>query len=175
VNRVDPDGRSSWVYNRFHGYIALYSGEGTLIGAWRAANNVDSDSKGVWPDGSYTIQDSTAPHTHGGDKDTLDGEYGTHGIIRADTFTDTDGDTRTGMGVHAGRENDADGLGRTGPEHATFGCIRTTEEGMETAAETAPVDPIETIDVTSNPDPPSTDLIPFGPFFVPPEPPDKVK
>ena len=169
VNRFDPDGLSSLVYNGNQGYIALYSGEGILIGAWPAANNVDSGSKGVWPDGTFTMFDKDKPYTHGGTKDTRDGEYGTRGIFRADNFTDTDGDTRSSMGVHAGRENDADGRGRTGPAHATLGCIRTTEEAMEIIAETAAVDPIETIDVTRHPVPPQTDLVPFGPFIVPPE------
>jgi len=170
LNRIDPDGESSLVYNSHTGYIALYSGEGVLIGAWPAGNNVDSSSQGVWPEGVYTMLDQDAAHLHGEDGgDTRDGPYGTQGIFRAESFMDSDGDWRSGMGVHAGRENDEDGLGRSGVEYATMGCIRTTEEAMEIIAETAPVDPIETIEVVRHPDPPRTDFLPFGRFLVPAE------
>lgn len=37
---------------------------------------------------------------------------------------------RPEMGVHAGREGWFDSKGRTGWQHETSGCIRTTEEAM---------------------------------------------
>jgi hypothetical protein len=93
------------------------------------------------------MRDTTKPNVHGGTKDTADGEYGTSGIFRAKDFKDSTGTTREEMGVHAGRENDEDGLKRSGPEHATFGCIRTTEDAMKAIVETAAVDPLRTITV----------------------------
>jgi RHS repeat-associated protein len=167
VLRVDPDGRSSLVFNRKHGYIAFYSGEGTLIGAWSAANNADSRSRGSkrWPAGEYSMLDRTQPRTHARG-DTVDGEYGTRGIFRAQNFDDN-GVERTGMGVHAGRQNATDGAGRSGVEHATMGCIRTTEDAMKIIAETAAVDPVETIRVEDEPVPPRTDLGIFGIYMLP--------
>jgi hypothetical protein len=93
------------------------------------------------------MKDTTRPNTHGRAADSLNGEYGTRGIFRAMNFKDASGTMREDMGVHAGRQNDPDGLGRTGVDHATRGCIRTTEEAMEVIAETALVDPLTSIKV----------------------------
>jgi RHS repeat-associated protein len=163
ILRLDPDGRSSLVFNRESGYVALYSGEGMLIGAWSAANNASSNSKGsrIWPAGEYAMLDQNTPNTHA-NGDTLDGAYGTQGIFRASNFDDN-GVERAGMGVHAGRANATDGLGRSGFEHATMGCVRTTEEAMEIIAETALVDPLTTITIEEEA-PVDDDLGVFGAF-----------
>ena len=169
VVRIDPNGKASLVYNRAHGYIALYNNERMLIGAWPAANNASSDSRGskIWPAGTYEMLDRTSPHTHA-TGDTVDGQYGSRGIFRAEPFMDR-GVLRTGMGVHAGRQNETDELGRSGVEHATQGCVRTTEEAMEIIEQTAEVDPLETITIEDKPVPPLTDLGIFGEFLLPVE------
>jgi RHS repeat-associated protein len=149
LKQTDPNGKAHLVYNNDAKYLALYSAEGALIGAWPAANNVDSHSKGakVWSEGTYPMKDTTQPNLHGGTADSVDGEYGTNGIFRAQDFKDSTGTQREEMGVHAGRENDEDKLKRSGPEHATFGCIRTTEDAMKAIVETAVIDPLKTIEV----------------------------
>jgi hypothetical protein len=96
------------------------SAGGVLAGPFDAYNNVDSHSKGVWPDGTYPYVGYNA-HSALSDPDS---EYGADGIL----IFNVPG--RIGMGVHSGRQSIPDGLGRVGPEHCTLGCIRTTDEAM---------------------------------------------
>ena len=94
---------------------------------WKAANNTDSRSKGPWPPGVYEAHQLIRVTGHKADRD---GAYGPW-FMAFRPFTDsTTGLRRTGMGIHAGRENDADGRGRTGHQHATMGCIRIEPPGM---------------------------------------------
>src|SRR5215475_12402474 len=88
------------------------SAGGVLAGPFDAYNNVDSHSKGVWPDGTYPYIGYTA-HSALSDPDS---EYGADGIL----IFNVPG--RIGMGVHSGRQSIPDGLGRVGPEHCTLGC-----------------------------------------------------
>src|SRR5438105_15914017 len=105
---------SSLIFFRGLHELQLFDESGELVDSWDAYNNVDSSSKGIWPDGRYAFS-NWLPHAGLG----VDSAYGTHGIY----IFNVPG--RTGMGVHAGRKNIADGLGRKGPEHASMGCIRT--------------------------------------------------
>jgi hypothetical protein len=86
-------------------------------GSFEAYNNVDSKSAGKWPKGTFKYERHT---THADDSE--DSAYGSNGNF---IFTVPN---RTDMGIHSGRKNKADGLGRKGPKHATMGCIRTTDE-----------------------------------------------
>ena len=85
-----------------------------------AHNNVDSKAKGKWPNGTFSFERTTEHRD-----DAADSAYGTHGNV---IFTVPG---RTNMGVHSGRTAKADGRGRHGPEHATMGCIRSTDAAVQ--------------------------------------------
>jgi hypothetical protein len=104
-----------------HTLRLLASGGSPLAGPFVAYNNVDSHSKGPWPAGDFRFVARNA-HLELSDPDS---EYGSNGIL----IFEVPG--RVGMGVHSGRRDIPDGLGRTGPEHCTLGCIRTTDEAVE--------------------------------------------
>jgi hypothetical protein len=104
-----------------------------LLGTFKAHNNVTSTSKGKWEDGSYDMYDQTSRRTHKGQyekdgktlQDSENGRYGTGGIYRAKDFKESTDEERTGMAVHAGREN------KEFESRKTEGCIRTTPEAMK--------------------------------------------
>jgi hypothetical protein len=83
---------------------------------YTAYNNIDSQAKGKWPNGTYAYE----RHTDHSDEDS-NGSYGPGGnhIFK---FEDN---SRTNMGIHAGRKD------KKGPAHPTMGCIRTTDEGVK--------------------------------------------
>ena len=110
---------SHLVFSRLIDSLELFDAKGLRLGQWQAANNVASTSNGIWPDGRYDF-DYWKDHPESG----IDGAYGTKGIFIFKVHG------RVGMGVHAGRKNVADGKKRKGPQHATLGCVRTTEEAM---------------------------------------------
>ena len=107
-----------------------------LLGTFDAHNIVTRRSKGKWEDGTYSMYDIKKRHTHTtlekrgvwkGERyeDSPNGAYGQGGNYRADIkFTQTDGQTREGMAVHAGRQ-DKPFLNRR-----TAGCVRTTAACM---------------------------------------------
>ena len=99
--------------------LTLNQSDGTSQ-TFPANNNVDSRSQGRWPDGTY---DYSGHRTHGPVDDSINGKYGTHGGFEFQV------PGHTGMEVHSGRQNVVDGLGRQGVDHATFGCIRTNDDG----------------------------------------------
>lgn len=103
------------------------------IGAWACNNNVDSKSRGPWPEGIFPFE-LYVPVT--GNQGKADGSYGPF-FFR---FTVPG---RDGMGIHAGREIKKDGLNRSGPNHATLGCLRTTASAVTQLAELHRRDPIE--------------------------------
>ena len=127
---------SSLQFDREANELTLLNADGTRIGNWNAANNVDSHSKGIWPDGEYDFERCK---TH--PDDAPDSAYGSSGIF---IFTVPG---REDMGVHSGRESVPDGLGRRGFLHCTMGCVRTTDEAMAQLVLTHRTDPIATIDI----------------------------
>ena len=148
---IDPDGESSLRFDGGASTITLMDRHGNVIATWPAYNNVQhTNPNGRWEDGTYHMLDSTAPHMHGEPADTPAGEYGPHGSVRARDFTETNGNHRTTMAVHSGRTDVPDSAGRTGPHHATNGCIRTTDDAMGTIESVMATDPLETITVTNN-------------------------
>jgi hypothetical protein len=108
-----------------------------IAGPWAAANFVDSQAKGVFPVGTFKFE---AWQNHPGDGP--DSPFGSSGVA---TFLVAG---RDGMGVHSGRENAPDALGRRGIAHCTFGCIRTTNDAMKAIAAEHAEDPITEIFVT---------------------------
>jgi hypothetical protein len=112
---------SNVVFHRTARKLQLFSdGVATPVAEFEADNNVDSHSRGEWPNGIYSYSHWT-PHP-GDDANSM---FGQHGIFLFDVAG------REGMGIHAGRQLVKDGLGRMGPAHCTLGCIRTTDEGTE--------------------------------------------
>ena len=103
-----------------------------LLGTFKAHNNVTSSSKGKWEDGKYDMDSKKERVTHtGNDKDGIpldskNGSYGEGGSYRAKNFKETTTtETRTGMSVHAGRED------KNFEDRKTEGCVRTTPDGMK--------------------------------------------
>ena len=95
----------------------MYDGNGNAVGTFPAGNNTQSSSNGPFPPGTHDY-DYHVPHPESG----ADGAYGSNGNYVFNV------PGRTGMGVHSGRANSCDRAGRCGVEHATNGCIRTTDE-----------------------------------------------
>lgn len=128
---------SALAFDRAAGFLTAAGKDGTPIGKWPAANNVDSHSHGQWPKGIFNFAYVVA---HPGDDENS--AYGSHGIL---VFTVPG---RYGMGVHSGRQDIPDGLHRIGVEHCTMGCIRTTDDAMAAIVAMHKQDPIAVITVT---------------------------
>ncbi|GLQ88967.1 L,D-transpeptidase [Dyella flagellata] len=120
--------------------VSLISKDGKTLGTWTAYNNVDSHAtvKSHLPNGSYQVQDKTAPHRHAADPN---GPYGSYGIIRFDV------PNHSGIGLHSGRAN-AKHL--PGPQHPTMGCIRTSDEAMLAIKDAIASDPLTVMEVAGN-------------------------
>jgi len=160
---TDPDGMNPYlIYNDKTKTLSIYDDNKTagkykddkLLGTFSAHNNVTSDSKGKWEDGKYEMLDKNTRATSTGQKDSKgilkdskNGMYGEGGIYRAKNFNETTtSETRTGMAVHAGRDNKNLGSGSW-----TGGCVRTTPEAM-TAIDGAIEDygPLQSLIVQNN-------------------------
>jgi hypothetical protein len=133
--------------------LTFFDTQGNQVGQWPANNLVDHgyvvNHHGLpfIPNDSYTIEDQDAPHTHGRNNpdDSLNGAYGRFGIIRLDPFS-VNGRRHAGVAVHSGRAD-------AGAEnHATHGCIRTTDEAMGVITRLMRNDPLESITVQNNHD-----------------------
>jgi RHS repeat-associated protein len=150
---IDPLGLSSLVYNGSTATITLYSGnnfDGTIL-AQGVAYNFVASGYSTFPYGIY--QAGPWHQYNAGDPDS---PYGPYGNL---TFNVPG---HTGMSVHSGRNN----LG--GPTYNTHGCIRTTDNFMNTMYNTQfnnfnPVTQIMNVD-PFNP-PPGTNPTPL---FWPP-------
>jgi hypothetical protein len=135
-NQVQDPSMSTLEFHRSLNEIALLSGDGSIVGTFKAANNVDSHSRGPWPDGQYDF-DHHGTHPD----DAPDSPYGSDAIFIFDV------PDREGMGVHSGRESVPDGLGRRGFLHCTMGCVRTTDDAMAQLVTTHSTDPITAITI----------------------------
>ena len=121
--------------------LTLTRGDGT-VQQFPAGNNTDSRSGGRWPNGTFRYERHTA---HGEEDDSPNGKYGSHGNY---IFTVP---SREDMGVHSGRVDRRDGAGRSGVDHATFGCIHATDEGTAAIGDAmASDDPVTRISVRNN-------------------------
>jgi len=106
-----------------------------LIGTFDAHNLTVRRSQGKWEDGTYNMLDKKTRHTHTTLEtkgkwaferllDSPNSSYGKGGIYRATSFRQTDGKSRNGMAIHAGREN------KPFLTRKTRGCIRVCAEAM---------------------------------------------
>ncbi|HBL78306.1 MAG: hypothetical protein A2W90_16380 [Bacteroidetes bacterium GWF2_42_66] len=145
IRFIDPDGMEMKPYLVFDGAAKTLqifddnetvgnSSDDKFLGEFDAHNNVDSKSKGKWEDGTYEILDKNERFTHDGKfekdgttpQDSPNGRYGEGGIYRAKDFKEKGTkENRSGMAVHAGREN------KDFDKRVTNGCVRTTPEGMK--------------------------------------------
>jgi len=123
VNLIDPSGLSNVVFDRSDGRIYVYPGGNGTYGppqAFPAGNNtvnpggdpMTPESHGPAPNGTFPV----GPYTpiNGGPNSS----YGSG-------FFPINLGARTGVGIHAGRED------RGGPNAKTLGCIRTTESALD--------------------------------------------
>jgi hypothetical protein len=135
---------SSLSFNGNDQTITLFDAQGNQLGAWPANNVVDRTATMRFvPNQDYDIVDRNAPHTHGGEADTPNGPYGSFGIIRFEGFW-ADGVHHDGVGLHSGRAD------RGGADHATMGCIRTSDGAMQAISQHIATDPLTTITVHGN-------------------------
>jgi RHS repeat-associated protein len=131
INYTDPFGLSVLVFCTDLGTLTMFDDAGNEIGTFPAANNAQSSSKGPWPPGIYPYLTHT---THA--NDAPNSEFGTNGNFQFKV------PGRPGMGIHSGRRDVRDKRNKKGPEHATNGCIRTTDEGTEAINEINEADPL---------------------------------
>src|ERR1700736_5818938 len=126
--------------------LTLYDGQHQQVGQWHANNVVDHHAtlRHV-PNQEFQMVDQAHPHRHGGNEDTLNGAYGRFGILRLQDFN-ANNHAHSGVGVHSGRAN------RGGADHATMGCIRTTDAAMEAITQYITNDPVRSITVQNNHD-----------------------
>lgn len=136
---------SSLRYSGVSHTLQLFTSNGSVIGHWKAYNNIDHKfakehykSLTHLNDGTYSVQDKSVPFLHKAD---ADGSYGLHGIIRFNY------PGHPGVGVHAGR---AHAKNMPGPQHATHGCIRTTDDAMLVIIKTMGKDRLQTISIIGN-------------------------
>lgn len=127
---------STLAYDDVTHILTLFSSTGERLGAWTAHNNAASNSGGVFPAGTFEFS-WHAQHEGG----NADGAYGSYGNF----IFEVPG--RTGMGVHSGRSAQADRRGRSGTQHATMGCIRTTDRAMAQILAIHARDPLTTLSV----------------------------
>lgn len=134
---------SDLIYNHAMKQLTLRDRSGMTIGTWPANNNVDSrvGLLGL-PNGVYRIKDRCYSHRH--PRDTTNGAYGPAGIIRLEDFH-FHKSLHEDVGVHSGRKHKPDGVGRTGVDHATLLCVRTTDQAMSMITMTMIVDPLNTL------------------------------
>jgi RHS repeat-associated protein len=118
---TDLFGLSSLVFDANNGTLTVIDGNGNVVGVYPAANNAQNGSRGPWSPGTY---DFDYPVTH--PDDGPDSAFGSNGnfVFKVPGCT--------GCGVHSGRANVPDKRGRKGPQHATSGCIRTTDTATRT-------------------------------------------
>jgi hypothetical protein len=135
---------STLVFNGAERTLTHFDSSGQQVGRWYANNVVDRRATMRFvPNNTFNIIDQTHPHRHGSAVDTRNGAYGQFGIIRMQSFS-ADGHAHDGVGIHAGRANQG------GEDHATMGCIRTSEAAMESIARHMRIDPLRSIAVHHN-------------------------
>lgn len=127
--------------------ISVRDRNGNTLGTWHANNRtVGAASLQYVPNGTYAAQDTTQSYMHGDTRDTHDGAFGTHGIVRFSVLH------HPGIGIHSGRDTTPDLTPErgVGPDHVTDGCIRTTDEAMARLTDAMRTDPLTRIRVQHN-------------------------
>ena len=127
--------------------ITLKDRTGNDVGSWPANNIVThhGDHLPFVPNGNHTVATQTHPRRHNASDDSANGKYGLYGAVVMNPIRG-----HSGVAVHSGRATVPDGLRRTGINHATEGCIRTTDEAMAEITRVMQRDPITTVSVQNN-------------------------
>jgi RHS repeat-associated protein len=113
---TDQLGLTDLLFNPLNGTLTVTDSAGTSQD-FPAANNAQRSSRGPWAAGTYDY----AYHVAHLD-DAPDSAFGSSGNYVFDV------PNCRGCGVHSGRRDRLDLAGRRGVDHATNGCIRTTDE-----------------------------------------------
>lgn len=136
---------SSLIFDGQNHTIEILDNHKRSLGKWTAYNNIDHafarkkyHSHYHLNNGLYTVQDRHAPHSHPAN---ANGPYGSYGIIRFNY------PGHSGIGLHSGRKNSKH---MPGPQHATHGCIRTTDEAMAAIRRIMTKDSLKTIQIKGN-------------------------
>lgn len=141
---ADPLGLSELEFDRSSGTLTVYPGDGQGGRAQGPPQEFDA---------SNNARSGVDPNLPGGNGPAPDGTFETGPIIPTPGSPDSAlgdkgfvpidlrpidpngnkmiGPVRGGVGIHAGRVGRCDRAGRCGAQHATYGCIRTTPEGMD--------------------------------------------
>ena len=138
---------STLIFDGMAHTITLKDSAGEPVSSAAANNRTDSHATLQFvPNGTYIVLTQKTAQRHSGDKDSLNGEYGSFGIV----IFNVPG--HVGVGVHAGRLHKADLTPQRsmGPDHVTQGCIRTTEEMMATITTLMREDPLISVVVVNN-------------------------
>lgn len=134
---IDPTGLSSILFNNNTHQVTILDNSGQVVGTFPAYNNAQMGSRGPVAPGTYDY----AYHTTHPD-DSPNSAFGSNGNFVFDV------PGCVGCGVHSGRKNIADLAGRKGVQHATNGCIRTTDEATDLIKQlTEGGDPLTTLTV----------------------------
>lgn len=163
---------SRLVFDGDENSLKFYNLLGRFLRSWPASNRggpesdfrVRKDESYLThlPDGVYSFDTTSqrAPQRHS-DKasDSLDGRYGTLGILRLVPIR-FERQVHSGLGIHAGRQGVMDSMvvwrkplqqiHNSGPYYRTNGCIRTTETAMHEIARLIASDPLTTLTVKNN-------------------------
>lgn len=120
LDSTDALGLTDLRMNQTNHTIDVVDGSGNVRGSFPAYNNAQRGSRGQWADGTY-VYDYHTRHID----DAPNSAYGSNGnyVFRVPGCS--------GCGIHSGRQGTPDQLGRTGPQHATSGCIRTTDAATD--------------------------------------------
>jgi len=116
---IDPEGKSYLEWWPDLQVLRLYSDDGILRGEWNASNYV-ATGYSPFEDGSYEVNNFYNSETI--DAGTPESQYGSYGWL---TVVGNHGKV-----IHSGRVGNTDGFERSGWQHCTHGCIRTTDEAM---------------------------------------------
>jgi RHS repeat-associated protein len=147
---TDPDGHSYLIFDGNTDTITLYTKEGVKVGTWPAYDNVDSRATiGKLVDGTYDFE-KWNPVPAQGAAATPQGSIGPYGVFVLDPFLGADSKSHAGVGVHAGRAGVRDARGRSGPEHATLGCVRACGPAMIAIQRLEKADPLQKLTVIHN-------------------------
>jgi len=131
---TDPLGLLTLGFSRAEGVLRVYDSHGDLVSEHPAANNTTNPSGNPWipeshgpsPSGGFRTGNQVVPAPGG-----PNGSFGSGFLpFYLPPNSGGPGQTRTGLGVHAGRRNLCSGP-LCGYEYPTHGCIRTTEDALD--------------------------------------------
>lgn len=127
--------------------VTLTDKDGKEVGTWPANNIVTHQGNHLRfiPNGNHSVATPSSPHRHNASDDSVNGKYGSYGTVVMNPIQG-----HSGVSVHSGRATTNDRAGRSGVNHATEGCIRTTDAAMAEITRVMHSDPLHTVTVQNN-------------------------